>query len=136
MEEPLEQFGTFQWGRADAPWITDRSPYLLKDQSLNSVIRVKALDKAGNQYVAVLIPDESQRSLSGAQMRSIILGIFGAVVLIILIFIGFTLYRRFQTNRSMVEEDRSEDDDELDELDDEESFEEENDPEEVFTDEK
>jgi len=64
IEEPLEELNFFNWGAADAPWVKARSPYVLSDQSLNSTIRVRAIDKAGNEYVATLIPDESQRSLS------------------------------------------------------------------------
>ena len=64
MEEPLSQLGAFEWGRADAPWIVTRSPYVLKDQSLNSTIRVKAVDKAGNERIATLVPDVSLRTAS------------------------------------------------------------------------
>ena len=64
MEEPLEDSRLFMWGRADAPWITAQSPYVLKDQSLNSTIRVRAIDKAGNEYLATLVPDEAQRKMS------------------------------------------------------------------------
>jgi hypothetical protein len=64
IEEPLEDQSLFMWGAETAPWLTTRSPYVLKDQSLNSTLRVRAVDKAGNEYVAVLVPEESQRSLS------------------------------------------------------------------------
>lgn len=64
IEEPTSRLMTFEWGRADAPWITAPSPYPLEDQSLNSIIRVKAVDKAGNEYIATLIPEESMRGIS------------------------------------------------------------------------
>jgi len=41
--------GGGEWKKAD-------SPYLLKDQGLNDTIRVKAIDKAGNEYIAEYIP--------------------------------------------------------------------------------
>ena len=63
MEEPLSRLGDFTWGRADAPWMVARSPYVLEDQSLNSVIRVRAIDKAGNEYVATLIPSSDLRTI-------------------------------------------------------------------------
>jgi hypothetical protein len=63
IEEPLEQLSLFMWGAEDAPWREARSPYLLRDQTLNSTIRVRAIDKAGNEYVATLVPDESQRTM-------------------------------------------------------------------------
>lgn len=60
LEEPERNL--VSWGRADAPWISARSPYVLADQTLNSVIRVRAIDKAGNEYVATLVPEESLRT--------------------------------------------------------------------------
>lgn len=66
MEEPLEAMGTFAWGRADAPWIAPNgiNYHVLEDQTLNSIIRVRAIDKAGNEYIATLIPDEALRKMS------------------------------------------------------------------------
>jgi len=86
MEEPISSLFDFRWGRADAPWVTSRSPHRLDDQSLNSIIRVKAIDKAGNEYTATLIPDESMR---GVSVRDMLLG--GAVGLIVLLLLGTTL---------------------------------------------
>ncbi len=43
------QEGGKEWKRAD-------SPYLLEDQGLSDTIRVKAIDKAGNEYVAEYVP--------------------------------------------------------------------------------
>ena len=39
-------------------WEIAETPYLLKDQSLNSIIKVKAVDKAGNERIAEIIPPE------------------------------------------------------------------------------
>jgi hypothetical protein len=61
MEESRDDLYTFRWGRADAPWMTAESPYVLRDQDLRSVIRVRALDKAGNERITVLIPDDAVR---------------------------------------------------------------------------
>lgn len=61
MEESRDDLYTFRWGRADAPWMTAESPYVLNDQDLRSIIRVRALDKAGNERIAVLIPDDAIR---------------------------------------------------------------------------
>lgn len=65
MEEPLSEFNLFRFGAAEAPWRPATSPYRLRDQTLNSTIRVRATDKAGNEYVATLIPDPSLRTSSG-----------------------------------------------------------------------
>ena len=73
IEEPFGQFDAFSWGRADAPWKEVRSPHVLNDQTLNSIIRVKAVDKAGNEYITTLVPDESLRTLSFQQFLSYLL---------------------------------------------------------------
>jgi hypothetical protein len=109
MEEPLTQFGSFQWGRADAPWIETRSPYVLTDQSLNSIIRVKALDKAGNEYIATLIPDDSIRTLSHNQMISIVGSIAIGVLVLIFMVTSFVYIRRYvRKKRSVVGINQSE----------------------------
>lgn len=82
MEEPVSRLMAFEWGGADAPWTTARSPYELEDQSLNSIIRVKAVDKAGNEYVATLIPDASMRSISSRDM--ILIGAAALIALLLL----------------------------------------------------
>jgi hypothetical protein len=103
MEEPVGQFGSFQWGRADAPWVTIFEPqnfrYELEDQSLNSVIRVKAVDKAGNEYIATLLPDESLRTISDNQMV-LFVGALSVVVLVIVV--GFVLRFLIRRRRSTV----------------------------------
>ncbi len=85
MEEPVSQFGSFSWGRIDAPWVVTRSPYILKDQTLNSIIRVKAVDKAGNEYIANLMPESKVGFVNGYRFILIIglLFVFLFVVIII-----------------------------------------------------
>ena len=109
MEEPLTQFGSFQWGRADAPWIEERSPYVLDDQSLNSIIRVKAIDKAGNEYIANLIPDESMRTLSRTQVMLIATTGVGIIIFLILGF--FTVRYLKKKKRNIGENDVEKEDD-------------------------
>ena len=41
---------------AEKGWTTAESPYLLKDQKLRSHVFVKAIDKAGNERLAILFP--------------------------------------------------------------------------------
>ena len=127
MEEPIDQLGNFAWGRADAPWVTTRSPYVLEDQTLNSVIRVRAIDKAGNEYVATLLPDESLRTKSGNQMTTVL--VFGFVLLIILSCVGVIVaFVRERRKKKSAEEDEMMEDEELEEEeeeleDDEEEYE-------------
>jgi hypothetical protein len=80
MEEPLEDFYAFRWGRADAPWVTTESPYVLKDQTLNSTIRVKAIDKAGNETIIVLVPDTALRTLSKDRMLTLVISVVVFVI--------------------------------------------------------
>ncbi len=62
IEETTADSNLFRFGALNSPWAEARSPYILKDQSLVSVIRVKAVDKAGNEYIATLVPDAALRS--------------------------------------------------------------------------
>lgn len=94
MEEPVSRIKAFEWGRADAPWVvTKLSTYELKDQSLNSIIRVKATDKAGNEYVATLVPDEKMRGF--ATYDIIVVGAMAVIglLLIAIAVVGFRSYR-------------------------------------------
>jgi hypothetical protein len=92
MEESSSDFNAFKWGRADAPWHVTESPYVLKDQTLNSTIRVKVIDKAGNERIAVLVPDEALRRISLDAM--LLIGIVGGVVVLISVLIVYALWRR------------------------------------------
>ncbi len=94
MEEPFKEFQAFRWGRADAPWIVTVSPYVLADQTLNSTIRVKAIDKAGNERVVTLVPDVALRSLSRDML--IMIGIGGGVVALLSVLIFYALWKRKQ----------------------------------------
>lgn len=88
MEEPLAHLGSFEWGRADAPWLIPKQPHIhvLNDQSLNISIRVKAVDKAGNEYIATLIPDESLRTTPEGENTMIAVFAIASLLLIVLIF--------------------------------------------------
>jgi hypothetical protein len=83
MEEPVLEFSQFNWGGVGVPWVKANSPYVLKDQTLNSIIRVKAVDKAGNEYVATLVPDESIRTLSQNALYTYLF--IGGMVLVVLL---------------------------------------------------
>ncbi|MEZ4104339.1 MAG: hypothetical protein R3B60_03570 [Candidatus Paceibacterota bacterium] len=96
MEEPLSQFSSFAWGGVGKEWVKANSPYILDDQTLNSTIRVRAFDKAGNEYVATLVPDESLRSdVAGFKNNSLnMVAIVSIVVLVIIIFTSIYYVRR------------------------------------------
>ncbi len=94
MEEPFSEFKAFKWGRADAPWITTESPYVLIDQTLNSTIRIKAIDKAGNERIATLVPDMAIRSMSKDML--ITASIVGGFIVLIISLVTYALWRRNQ----------------------------------------
>jgi hypothetical protein len=101
IEEPITSKWSFAWGRADAPWVTARSPYVLEDQSLNSIIRVKAIDKAGNEYIATLVPEEGLRGISTQNM--IAYGVLGLLALLGLIVLGTVVAVLLKRRRSRKE---------------------------------
>jgi len=43
-------------------WTESESPHLLEDQNLQSYIYVKAVDKAGNERIAVILPGKSKKT--------------------------------------------------------------------------
>lgn len=93
IEESYSQSKLFNFGAANAPWIETRSPYLLKDQTRNSVIRVKAIDKAGNEYVTTLPIDDAARGFTLTSDLIILIGL-GMSGLLLLIGLGFLWWRR------------------------------------------
>ncbi len=113
MEEPLTDFWSFRWGAVDAPWIQTRSPYILKDQSLNSTIRVRAIDKAGNEYIATLVPDEAARTIPRDGI--VVVGGAGVIAVVLLIsLITYLVMRRRNRARAAVQQGAYEETDDYD----------------------
>ncbi len=84
-------------------WIKAESPYLLKDQQLNSYVYVKAVDKAGNERVAVVFPQDNPRDAifryDNYYFRVILLlGV--AAILLLLIFLWRKGFAKKITSRS------------------------------------
>ncbi len=97
IEEPISDLGDFdffKWGGVTAPWKRVTSPYVLEDQTLNSVIRVKAIDKAGNEYVASLVPDESIRGVNTDMAILYALLAFCVTILLLVIWLLVVHLRR------------------------------------------
>jgi hypothetical protein len=94
IEEPLAEKSLFKWGGSDAPWVRTESPYVLRDQTLSSTIRVKAFDKAGNEYIATLVPDPELRTTSNTQVLILGLSAIAFVLVLGLIIASILLYRR------------------------------------------
>jgi hypothetical protein len=68
------------------PYVVGNAPYLLKDQKLKSIIRVKAVDKAGNSQIAEILP---RKPLKWYENWEIWIMIIVAIVIIWLILLIF-----------------------------------------------
>ena len=109
IEESMVEAKLFNWGREDAPWIEVKSPYVLKDQSLNSTIRVRAIDKAGNEYVATYVPDEAQRTIATETkiMIAVIVAIISTVFLVGIVLLVLFVRKRKLNQNKLLENDIS-----------------------------
>lgn len=106
LEEPFSEFWSFGWGRADAPWKPATSPYVLEDQSLQSTIWVKAVDKAGNERVTKIVPDSALQTLTRNQ---VLVMLFVSITLFIVVGLaGYALWRR-KRDKVTLEEHENED---------------------------
>jgi hypothetical protein len=99
IEESYKQSKLFDFGAANAPWIETRSPYLLKDQTRNSVIRVKAIDKAGNEYITTLAIDEEARQFV-LTTEMIVMAVGATLLVIVFISLVYWFVRRRRTKKA------------------------------------
>jgi hypothetical protein len=99
IEESYKQSKLFDFGAANAPWIETKSPYPLRDQTRNSVVRVKAIDKAGNEYITTVAIDESVRKFA-ITTELIVLSGAGVVLLFGLIGIVYWFIRRRRSKKA------------------------------------
>lgn len=104
MEEPLSQKEKFNWGSANAPWLVAKSPYVLTDQTLNSTIRVRAIDKAGNEYIATLIPDESLRSALPTNYFTYLIPLLSVLLLLLLLSVLYFFIRKKYQRRTLAKD--------------------------------
>ena len=58
-------------------WKIGQSPYLLEDQTLQSIIKVKAVDKAGNERIAEYVPEIPEKAFP----YWVIITIIGLIIL-------------------------------------------------------
>lgn len=74
--------------RERVDWMLANTPQLLRDQTLQSVIRVKAIDKAGNEREVSFIPPESEKQkIKNSFFNSlfVILLTVGAIIILIIL---------------------------------------------------
>lgn len=86
-EEPIADLQLFTWGEPDRVWTTAQSPYVLKDQLFHSVIRVKAIDKAGNERIATYAPDRSLVKINPLEIA-----LYASLSVLALILIAIVVY--------------------------------------------
>jgi len=85
MESP--QLGSFKSVLGKSSWVAAASPYLLQDQSLQSDIYVKAVDKAGN---AVTVKVHAKHFTAWYENYFV----WGIILLIGIIFIGYYAWKK------------------------------------------
>ena len=116
IEETTKQANLFDFGAANAPWETSRSPYVLKDQRLNSIIRVKAIDKAGNEYIATLQPDDVMKPKVYLTYQ-VQLGLFIAIVSLLVLVSSLFLWKiirrvrrnnKIKSNKNLIDNNNGE----------------------------
>lgn len=106
-ETDIDREGYVRGTRKDetSEWKEAKSPYLLEDQSLNSIIRVRAIDKAGNERIAGKIPEESLRQTTKEPINKTLFFVVGGILLILLIIAAIQFLRkRGKKDRVTIEE--------------------------------
>jgi hypothetical protein len=98
LEERTEDASWFSFGAATAPWVTVPGPvYILSDQTLSSIIRVKAVDKAGNEYLTSLQPSRQMND----NTADILLYVLGGLALFMAIGAVLLVIRKLQRVRTL-----------------------------------
>ncbi len=97
LEEAPQEVSLFGFGAVTAPWQEARSPYVLKDQSLRSTVRVKALDKAGNEYIATLAPQNTSSALWPKYLPWLVVAVGGVLVLATVVWLLLRRRKRAKT---------------------------------------
>lgn len=90
-------------------WIVAQMPYPLMDQDLMSIIKVKAIDKAGNERLVEYIPPQPQAPLADKKINRERLIAYAIIISLIITLIGVTilviLAKRSARRRKQYEED-------------------------------
>ncbi len=110
IEESAVEARRFSFGAATAPWLEARSPYVLQDQMLHSTIRVRAIDKAGNEYVATLVPENLPSFTPWYKTLNIYTALVaGGVLLGIILLVTLAVYirrRKRQRSQNVISHDQ------------------------------
>lgn len=89
-----------------ADWKPAKTPHLLANQDLTSIIRVKAIDKAGNERIEEYIPPESMQKPVSKSMSTgelifwSALGLFALMILAAIIAIIIKIIKRIKRSKN------------------------------------
>lgn len=83
-----------QVSEENASWTEAESPYLLQDQGLQNYVYVKAVDRAGNERIAMVLPRESDKFSHYTYIK-----IFAIIIIILLIAFIFIYRRRLKISK-------------------------------------
>lgn len=79
-------------------WKAAESPYVLQDQELSSIIKVKAVDKAGNERLVEFIPEGSiekqQDKILYVKFFMLLLTVIAALIFVFALWISYRRIRR------------------------------------------
>ena len=107
LEEPIKELSLFKWGIPNRSWVKAKNPYVLVDQSLKSVIRVKAIDKAGNERIAIFAPEDTARLIDPTQI--VLIGTLAVLALGVLLLGSVLIRRKFFKAGKITHEDSTSD---------------------------
>jgi hypothetical protein len=94
LEEPIRELSLFKWGAPNHAWVRVKNPYVLTDQRLQSVIRVKAVDKAGNERIATYAPTDTSRMID--PYSALVAGVGVALLFLVAGVVLYFLRRKFR----------------------------------------
>ena len=112
-EDEVDQAPKLKWyerllnQKKEAPaWIESEMPYVLKDQSLESIVRVRAVDKAGNERTVEYIPPKEREAPPETfSQKYLFMLLLITVIIILLILISLYIIRRKILSRRKNEEE-------------------------------
>lgn len=86
------------YGEIKPEWKIAKIPYILEDQTLQSIIKVKAIDQAGNEQITEFIPPEAERqntqNVSQKNLSLVLLIVVIVFGVITLCLIAYKLFKR------------------------------------------
>lgn len=95
----FERFFTKLLSAPTPEWKQATMPYVLEDQDLESVIRIKAVDKAGNERFVEYIPPAELRAETQMSLEKIFFVLLLSLGVIIVILVIIFIYRKKRKNR-------------------------------------